>query len=231
METHEPNVALIVGAHPDDTTLGAAGTALLLKRRGWKVVVLTATRGELGGDPRVRVREEEESIASLGFNLHQGTLSDGCIEIPAAIDLVDLCIRAYRPCLLLTHAPEDTHQDHVTLSRAALIASRKVPFVLFYEGPSSQQFNPNVKIDVTTAWDAKLTALQAHKSQISRLDLIRWASGAAHFRSWPSHGSQQVEAFQLCRLSLNLSAETCPLFGMDRINTRPSPDALDRLFV
>src|SRR5437660_4869426 len=43
------------------------------------------------------------------------------------------------PWLLLVHHPRDSHQDHVSLSRAVISASRFVPNLLFYEGPTSQQ--------------------------------------------------------------------------------------------
>ena len=61
--------ALVIGAHPDDCALGAAGFAVMLKRAGWKVTFLTMTDGELGGDPELRVEEERLSAKLLGVDL------------------------------------------------------------------------------------------------------------------------------------------------------------------
>ncbi len=71
-------------AHPDDETLATGALALALRARGDAVVVLTATRGELGevrpgpyagleGTPElaaIREREMETALAALGVSGH-----------------------------------------------------------------------------------------------------------------------------------------------------------------
>lgn len=52
--------------HPDDEAYAMAGTLALAAARGARVAVLCATRGEGGGDPRVRSAELAASCALLG---------------------------------------------------------------------------------------------------------------------------------------------------------------------
>jgi LmbE family N-acetylglucosaminyl deacetylase len=196
--------ALIIGAHPDDAILGVGGTATLLKRSGWRVVILTATRGGMGGNESAREREELDSTSLLSFVLHQGNLPDGAFGLDPGIRLIDPLVKKYRPDMVFTHAPDDTHQDHRTLTQAAIIATRSSPFVLYYEGPSTQQFNPIVKVDITSVWNEKLAAIQVYRSQLERLDLIRWATSVACFRSWPESSRTYIEGFQPHRLSVDL---------------------------
>jgi LmbE family N-acetylglucosaminyl deacetylase len=202
--------ALVVGAHPDDAVLGAGGTAALLKQNGWRVVVLTATKGGLGGAEAVREKEERASTAILSLELHQGGMQDGALDLQGCLEFLNSSINYYEPAIIFTHTPEDTHQDHITLTRAAVIAGRKCPCLLYYEGPSTRQFQPVIQIDVSSVWPRKIAAMHEYRSQLERLDLIRWAEGVAHFRSWPDASRTKVEAFQPQRISIDL-ADSDPL--------------------
>jgi LmbE family N-acetylglucosaminyl deacetylase len=57
---NKPNCLLAVLAHPDDEVFRCGGTLALLVRRGVRVHLLTATRGEAGscGDPPLCTPEE-----------------------------------------------------------------------------------------------------------------------------------------------------------------------------
>ena len=177
---------------------------MLLKSLGWRVIVMTLTRGELGGDPEQRVMEEVESIRQLSLEVWQGEMPDGNLQLNSCINAISEQIQSVRPDVIFTHAMEDTHQDHAVLTRAALVAARKVACVLFYEGPSTQKLEPTVKIDISTVWQAKVAAIEAHVSQNKRLNLIGWASGLARYRAWPNETTRLVEAFQVHRMFLSL---------------------------
>ena len=49
----------MIWAHPDDKTYLAGGLSATLTDAGTRVVCVTATRGEAGGDGNVRIRELE----------------------------------------------------------------------------------------------------------------------------------------------------------------------------
>ena len=59
---HTQPILLAVLAHPDDETFGTGGTLALYSRRGVKVYLVCATRGEVGAmDPKLM-----EGFASVG---------------------------------------------------------------------------------------------------------------------------------------------------------------------
>ena len=200
----KPGSAMIIGAHPDDAVLGVGGTASLLKQAGWRVIVLTASDGGRGGHELTRRAEEESATSMLSFDLHYGSMQDGALELRSCIEFIEKWYSFYSPSVVFTHAPCDTHQDHTTLTSAAVIATRKCPCVLYYEGPSTQGLEPSLRIDVSKAWSAKLAALRTYHSQLTRLDLVRWAESTAAFRCWPNPAHQMMEAFQPYRIMAEL---------------------------
>ena len=127
---------LAVFAHPDDESYRPGGTLALLARRGVRVHLLTATRGEAGscGDPPLcrldelaAVREQELCCActALGIELslilgyQDGHLSEADPEqlITHILDMV----REVRPQVILTFGPDGLsgHPDHVAIGRSS----------------------------------------------------------------------------------------------------------------
>jgi LmbE family N-acetylglucosaminyl deacetylase len=211
MRFSQSKCALVIGAHPDDAVLGVGGTAAILKQKGWRVIVLTATRGGRGGVETVREEEEQASISILSLDYHQGSMQDGALELQGCLEFLNKWVALYRPATIFTHAPQDTHQDHIVLTQAATIAGRQCPSLLYYEGPSTRQFEPILQIDISSVWSLKMAAIREYRSQLGRLDLIRWSEATANFRSWPHASltphvsSTKFEAFQPHRITVDLA--------------------------
>ncbi len=195
--------ALVVGAHPDDCALGAAGISTLLKRAGWSVTFLTMTDGELGGDPQVRIAEERASATVLGVDLDLCHMRDGAIDGPGAVRVLEEKLAHYRPDLILTHEPTDSHSDHRVLSDSLMSAARRHSSLLFFEGPSTQSFAATLRLDISAAWDLKVESLLAHASQRERVRTVEWAESAGRHRAWP-HYRGVCEAFVPARLNLDM---------------------------
>ena len=51
---------------------------------------------------------------------------------------------------------------------ATLAAARRVPSILFYETPSTQDFRPSVFVELTGSLERKLRLVHAHESQLLR---------------------------------------------------------------
>ncbi len=198
--------ALIIGAHPDDCELGAAGMATLLKRSGWQVTFLTMTDGEMGGDSELRVQEQRASARLLGVDLDLAHLPDGRMTGPQTVTVLEDKLALHRPDLILVHAPTDSHSDHRVLSDSLVSAARRHPSILFYEGPSTLNFAASLKIDISRAWDLKVNSLLAHASQRERVRTVEWAESAGRHRAWP-HYRGICEAFVPVRMDLSL---ICP---------------------
>lgn len=202
--------ALVIGAHPDDCALGAAGFSVLLRRAGWHVTFLTMTDGELGGHPAERIEEERTGAAILNVQLDFGHLPDGSLTGRDTVVLLESKLEQHAPDLILTHAPTDSHSDHRVLSDSVVSAARRRSSVLFYEGPSTLEFNPALKIDIASVWDLKVKSLLAHASQRERVRTVEWCESAGRHRAWP-HYRGVCEAFSPVRFNLgamlNLQAE------------------------
>ena len=189
-------VALCVGAHPDDVILGMGGLASRLASSGWTIHLLTLSRGELCGDPELREQEERAAAAVIGAIPRFGDLPDAEISLRGAIEVVEVAIQDTDPSLLFAPVPTDSHQDHSTTSAAVQSACWKRRDILFYEGPSTLQFQPNMVVDISGVWDIKERALLCHVSQVGPKNLMRWAQAACAFRAWPRHPGGKCEAFR-----------------------------------
>ena len=215
----ENRKALVVGAHPDDCALGAAGFAVLLRKSGWEVTFLTMTDGQLGGDPELRVEEEHTCARILGVRLELGHMVDGALDGRKAVRLLEERIEANPPDLILTHAPSDSHGDHRVLSESVMSAARRHASILFFEGPSTQSFLPAMKIDISRSWELKTRSLLAHASQMERVRTVEWAEIAGRHRAWP-HYRGICEAFMPARMNLEL------LCGPQLAEAMPQPVAV-----
>ncbi len=151
-----PPVLLAVFAHPDDETFRCGETLALLARRGVRVHVFTATRGEAGsrGDPPLcrpeelgGVREAELRCACVALGIEpprlldyrDGALSD--VDDEEGAGHVLAAVRELRPHVLLTWPPDGLsgHPDHVAVSRWASVAfewagvlGSDAPLALYY---------------------------------------------------------------------------------------------------
>ncbi|MDD5167529.1 MAG: hypothetical protein PHN75_01835, partial [Syntrophales bacterium] len=100
---------------------------------------------------------------------------------------IENVIKSLGPDLPFVNYEDDTHQDHRALSKAAVSATRYVKNVLFYEGPTTQNFAPNVFVDIQDAIEDKTALLLAHNSQVCKtniegLSIVDIARSTAIFR-------------------------------------------------
>src|SRR5690242_7783466 len=119
-----------VWAHPDDEAYLSAGLMATFRRRGDRVVVVTATLGEHGTrDPvtwppaRLAARrrvELQDSLAILGVDeVHLLGFEDGHCAEHDATDVVATIIDDVAPDVIVTFGPDGMtgHPDHRTVSR------------------------------------------------------------------------------------------------------------------
>lgn len=163
---------LALGAHPDDIEFGCGATLLRFARAGHDVFLYVATYGELGGDPEVRRREQEDAAAFVGARkVFWGGYEDCRLpQIAELVSSIEQVIREVAPDYIFVHHIEDTHQDHRFLASAATSATRYIPNFLFYEGPTTVNFSPNVYADADGVVDDKLKLLRRHASQVSKVN-------------------------------------------------------------
>ena len=201
---------LAIGSHPDDIEFGCGGTLLKYSENGHKVYMLVLSKGNKGGDPEVRQKEQENSARILKVEkLYFGDYVDTeIVQSHKLITEIEGFLKKVKPDFIFVQYFDDTHQDHRHLSESTISATRYIQNVLFYEGPTTQNFTPNVFIDITKVFDKKLECLNAHVSQVSKtniegLSIIEAAKSAAHFRGIQGRVSF-AEAFHSLRLFINI---------------------------
>lgn len=201
---------LAIGAHPDDIEYGCGGTLVKYVKAGHRVFLFIATHGTFGGVGSIRSEEMEASAKRMGASdLFWGGYTD--TQIPMSQDLIseiEVIIGRVKPRFIFTHWRDDTHQDHRNLTACTLAATRYIPNFLFYESPSSQNFNPNVYVDISEVLDEKIELLKTHASQISKTNIeettiIDIAASAATFRGIQAR-VKRAEGFVSQRLLINV---------------------------
>jgi LmbE family N-acetylglucosaminyl deacetylase len=203
---------LAIGAHPDDIEFGCGGTLIKYAHKGAHIELLVMTDGSRGGNARVRRREQQSAAGVLGAShIHWGGYRDTLLpSIRHLIDRMESVIRRSPRDFIFVNFPEDTHQDHRQVARAAISATRWARNVLFYEGPTTVNFTPTVFIDVADEIDAKIDALNMHCSQVARTriegtPISEIAQASAHFRGVQGR-VRWAEGFAPLRLFINISA-------------------------
>jgi len=201
---------LAVGAHPDDIEFGCGGTLIKYTEKGHRLFLLVMTGGGMGAPKATRTKEQMEAKTILGADdVLWGRYEDTQLIVnQEIISKIETVISEVKPDFIFCHFPDDTHQDHRHLSQATITAARYIRNVLFYEGPTTQNFDPHVFVDISTTLEKKIDALQAHRSQITKtniegLSIIEIARSSANFRGIQGR-VKYAEAFQSLRLFINV---------------------------
>lgn len=201
---------LAIGAHPDDIEYGCAGTLIKYVERGHRIFLLVLTKGEEGGEGELRQQEQEAAAEIMSVQeIFWGGYHD--TQIPLGKELIDLIegvISQVDPDLILVNYGDDTHQDHRILTRATMSATRYVRNVLFFEVPTTQNFNPQIFVDISDTLERKFQVLEAHASQamktnIEDMYILELARANATFRGIQGR-VKFAEAFAPLRLFINI---------------------------
>ena len=202
---------LAIGAHPDDVEFGCGGTLIKYARKGARIDLLVMTDGARGGSARTRRAEQLLAAKVLGVRrVHWGGYRDTLLpSVRRLIDCMERVLRVVRPDFIFVNYPEDTHQDHRQVARAAVSSTRYARNVLFYEGPTTVNFTPTVFIDIAEEVGPKIEALRKHRSQVTKTRIegtaiCEIAEASAHFRGVQAR-VRWAEGFSPLRLFINVS--------------------------
>lgn len=212
---------LAVGAHLDDIELACGGTLAKAVAAGHQVKTLIMSKsgytnisGKVQRTDEMAVREGTEALRTLGIRDIE-ILDFPTKDIPFQSDVVnaiDVCITEYKPDIIFTHHPFDTHQAHVGVSQATIAAARRKNTVFFYEplapsGRSYMAFRPQLYVDVESTIDLKIASLREHKSEYNKFGAEDWIAGVHSrciFRGYEI-GKKYAEAFEVLRLEIGFS--------------------------
>src|SRR5579862_1181150 len=188
------------GAHPDDCDIRAAGVAAKFRARGDAVKFVSVTNGDaghqsMGGGALAKRRraEAEESGRRLGITYEVLDNHDGELlpTIPVREQIIRR-IRQWNADIVLAPRPNDYHPDHrytgVLVEDAAYMVVvpnvcpdtpplRRNPVFLYYQDhfQKPSPFRPDVAISIDDVFDLKVSALDAHVSQV--YEWLPWVDG------------------------------------------------------
>jgi LmbE family N-acetylglucosaminyl deacetylase len=203
---------LAIGAHPDDIEIGCSGTLAKYAQKGHDIYLLVMTEGHMGGDRAARKKEQTKSAKILkSRKLIWGGCEDTLLSphMNKMVHEIESVLKKVDPDFIFVQYEDDTHQDHRSLAKATISATRYVRNVLFYEGPTTQNFSPTVFVDIKDTIDTKFAMLLAHQSQVQKtniegLAITDIARSTAVFRGIQGR-VQFAEAFAPLRLFINVA--------------------------
>jgi LmbE family N-acetylglucosaminyl deacetylase len=126
---------------------------------------------------RAEAQEGARIIGGELFILHedrQARVED--IPMFELVRRMDALVADVRPDLVITHSRNDIHWDHGLVNRATVSALRRTPcdLLAFLSSPEMNAQRHSIGecfADISATLETKLSAISAHRSQLSKLDL------------------------------------------------------------
>ncbi len=215
---------IVIGAHPDDCDSDAGGTATLLAAMGHAVKFVAVTNGDAGHHliqgkqlAERRYKETQEVARRLGVTYDVLDNHDGMLlpNLEVRLQIIRK-IREWNADVVIAPRPNDYHPDHrytgVLVQDAAYMvavpniaydvpALRKNPIFLYtadhFQRPNP--FRPDIAIDISSVFEKKISALDAHESQF-----YEWMP-------WIGHYEKEVPAGKEARFKWLVSRYSSPM--------------------
>ncbi len=178
---------LAIMAHPDDVELTCGGTLLASAVLGRRTGIVDLTAGETGsrGTVEIRAMEAQEAARVLGVAVRENLgLPDAQLANDAtARTAVIRAIRRHRPAIVITHARQGRHPDHIAAAQLvrdacflaglknlvpelAAFRPRKVVHAMSFR---EDALTPSFVVDISDVFEQKLAAIRCYRSQFDGL--------------------------------------------------------------
>jgi len=207
---------MAIGAHSDDAELACGGTLAKAIAHGHEARLLVLTESDYpdlqGQTLRTKSEAWTEGVdAAKVLGMREDDvefLSFPTRDLPYAsptIIAVEKALEVFKPDVILTHWPFDTHQDHRSAALSTLSAGRHYNSILMYEpifpsGRSYVGFRPQIYVDISEFIEQKLEALRRHATQYVKYgdDWIGAIESRCRLRGFEI-GCRYAEAFEAAR--------------------------------
>lgn len=163
---------LFIGAHPDDIEYSCGGTLLRLAAEGHEVYLVIMTNG---GAAEKSIKDDREAEQWKAYRYSKAkrllilSFKDGAIKANArSIGKIASLIEEINPDVVVTHYPDDSHQDHRNVAAIVKSATRRRCSLAYFDSYSSINFKPNVFVDITSFVRKKKEMLRLFKSQVTK---------------------------------------------------------------
>lgn len=191
----EQQVALAVGAHPDDVEFNMAGTLALLAAAGFQPHMMNVSRSNLDSNELpeseivpMRLREARNAASVLGA-IHHGPFAGDLLILyeESLLRRMLAVVREVRPTIVLLPSLNDYMEDHTNTARLVVTAcfcramrhfqsdpprpATDQDVYLYHAQPHLNRDGmrtlvvPDMLVDVSSVVDTKLKMLACHESQ------------------------------------------------------------------
>lgn len=171
---------IVFSPHPDDAEVLMGGTIAKYTQKGHKVLIVLVT---IPNQKEIRIEESRKAAAILGAGISVLDLNPyELVFNRSLVEIFDKAIKDFQPDIIYTSWIHDSHQDHITVSKATIAAARKNDCSLYmYEqalpsGLTPYAFKAQVFIDISDAIEMKIRGVSAHESQVQNYG-ERWIQG------------------------------------------------------
>jgi LmbE family N-acetylglucosaminyl deacetylase len=181
---------LVVAVHPDDETLGCAGTLLRLKSQGAQIYWLILTQMSEDGSfskETIERRSQEIKAVAQAYQMTDvrelGFATTGLDQVPLSdlIKPITQTVAQWQPDTVFIPNRSDAHSDHRVAFDAlsSLIKGFRFPYIknfFMYETISETEFSPalterafipNTFIDISLFVQKKLDIMKLYASEIA----------------------------------------------------------------
>lgn len=258
---------IMIGAHPDDCDQDGGGTAILFAKMGYAVKFVAVTNGdaghqEMGGGILANRRLAEAKEAGKRFGVEYDVLPNHDGELVPSLDVrlqIIRKIREWNADIVFAPRPNDYHPDHrytgVLVQDAAYMVGvpniaadtpplKKNPVFVYFQDNFQRPnpFRPDIAIDITSVFDQKIHAMDAHESQF--YEWLPWIGGylnevpkdKAERKKWLA-GNRYGRITPAVKASLEkwygaaaANVKNAEAFEICEYGTQPSDDDIRRLF-
>jgi LmbE family N-acetylglucosaminyl deacetylase len=259
---------IMIGAHPDDCDEDGGGTAALFAQMGYAVKFVSVTNGDAGHQTlkgkelaKRRFAEAQEAGKRLGVTYDVLDNHDGLLMPSLEVRLqIIKKIREWNADVVIAPRPNDYHPDHrytgVLVQDAAYMVSvpniapdvpalKKNPVFLYYQDRFQRPnpFRPDIAVDITSVYDKKISALDAHESQ-----MYEWLPWIGHYlEQVPKDKNERIQWLAKQRAGIitpemkaslekwygkdkSVQAKYVEAFEICEYGTQPNDEEIKRLF-
>ena len=195
---------IVFSPHPDDAEVMMGGTIGKYAQKGHNVSIVLVT---VPNQKERRREESKKAAAILGVNLSVLDLNPYELEFNRGlVEIFDQVIKDSQPDIIYTSWIHDSHQDHITVSKASIAAARKNNCSLYMydqglpSGLNPYTFRTRVFVDISETMETKVKGISAHESQAQKYG-ERWIQGIIARAAYLGYriNTKYAEAFEVIR--------------------------------
>lgn len=176
---------LIVGAHYDDTELGAGGTAAKLAAEGKNVYKLTLTDNvtrfshmNINVEYETSVRQSAEACKILGIREITDFEPVECSKLVYSKEMmqrIEAVIYKYQIDTVFMHFAADMNQDHIAAAKLCTTAARHCDNIFQYQSNGyvlDEAYYPTYFVDISDFVEQKKQALMCYGEEHNRFNRL-----------------------------------------------------------